>query len=424
MKKALPILFIIAILGLVLQAVVIVFTVEKTSEYTLLTKDNEYQIKEHLEVIDEESYYNIGITDKEGSVYTVFLKKNLNKQTEIIRDIRTFKTDNVSCIYPIFRRDVTANLTCLYDGEVVSFDYLKQIGNNDIKGIVDVLKSEKYTHKSWDDKESTKKNLYSEGKGIEVYKDNILKDYVFLIWRYKGLYILKSDNLYIKDYLETDIYDNSLSAIVGRYYVTANKRTNSFKVSELIYYNTKDLGRGSIALPNALSSDIYFNGVDKNLLYITDVGKKKQYSVDPAYEKVEEVGNETDGFISINDGKKKTVEASEFLKEKVYFNGIFIENDKISKKYGEDVQIKQDGYFYYFKTKDGKIYRSHIDSPTDAEVLFKFDNMTEWKVKNGDVLVAAGDMVYFYNEEEGLMPIAKNSELVYNNKNIIDFWKD
>ena len=169
MKKAFPILFIIAILGLVLQAVVIVFTVEKTSEYTLLTKDNEYQIKEHLEVIDEESYYNIGITDKEGSVYTVFLKKNLNKQTEIIRDIRTFKTDNVSCIYPIFRRDVTANLTCLYDGEVVSFDYLKQIGNKDINGIVDVLKSEEYTHKSWDDKESTKKKLYAEGKGIEVF---------------------------------------------------------------------------------------------------------------------------------------------------------------------------------------------------------------------------------------------------------------
>ena len=92
-------------------------------------------------------------------------------------------------------------------------------------------------------------------------------------------------------------------------------------------------------------------------------------------------------------------------------------------RYGEDVEIKQDGYFYYFKTKEGKMYRSHIDNPTAAEVLFKFDNMTEWKVKNGDVLVAAGDMVYFYNEEEGLRPIAKNSELVYNNKNIIDFWK-
>ena len=114
MKKAMPILIIIAILGLVLQAVVIVFTVEKNAEYTLLTEDNEYQIKEHLEVIDDESYYNIGITDKEGSVYTVFLKKNLNKQTEIIRDIRTFKTDNISCIYPIFRRrqQTTSKFRC------------------------------------------------------------------------------------------------------------------------------------------------------------------------------------------------------------------------------------------------------------------------------------------------------------------------
>lgn len=418
-----PILIIIAILGLVLQAVVIVFTVEKNAEYTLLTEDNEYQIKEHLEVIDDESYYNIGITDKEGSVYTVFLKKDLNKQTEIIRDIRTFKTDNISCIYPIFRRDVTTNLTCLYDGEVVSYDYLKQIGNTDINGITDVLKSEEYDHKSWADKESNTKKLYAEGKGIDVYVDNILEDYVFLIWRYKGLYILKSDNLYIKDYLDTDIYDNSLSAIVGRYYVTANKKTNAFKVSELIYYNTKDLGKGNIALPNAMSTDMYFNGVDNNLLYITDVGNKKQYTVDPAYEKVELVGNETDGFISIVDGKKRTINASAFLKEKVYFNGIVIKNDDITKKYGEDVEIKQDGYFYYFKTKEGKMYRSHIDNPTAAEVLFKFDNMTEWKVKNGDVLVAAGDMVYFYNEEEGLRPIAKNSELVYNNKNIIDFWK-
>ena len=123
MKKAMPILLILGFLGLILQVAVNVFITEKKSEYTLKTKDNSYSITEHMEVINNISYYDIGITDKEGSVYTVFLKKNLNKQTEIIRDIRTFKTDNVSCIYPIFRRDVTANLTCLFDGEVVSFDY-------------------------------------------------------------------------------------------------------------------------------------------------------------------------------------------------------------------------------------------------------------------------------------------------------------
>ena len=30
---------------------------------------------------------------------------------------------------------------------------------------------------------------------------------------------------------------------------------------------------------------------------------------------------------------------------------------------------------------------------------------------------------YLYNEKEGLLPIANNKELLYNSKNIIDFWK-
>ena len=422
MKKALPILLILAALALVLQVVVNVFTTEKSSEYTLQTEDNNYKIVEHLEVIDNVSYYNIGVEDKEGTYYTIFLEKDFNKQTEIIRDIKTFKSNDVSCIFPVYRREVTGNVSCLYDGESVSYDYLKQKGNEDIDNIVKQLESEKYTHKSWDRKESKKVNLYSDGRAIDVYEDNILDDYVFLIWRYKGLYILKSDECLIKDYLESDVYDNSLSAIVGRYYVTADKKTDTFKVSQLHYYNTKELGRGTIVLPDATSNDIYFNGVHNNLLYMTDVGKKQQFSIDPAFEKVVEVGNVEKGFVTFEDGKKKVIPANEFLAEPVYINGA-ITNKEINKKYGDDVQIKLDGDFYYFRTKDGKMYRSHIDKPAEAEVLFKFDNISEWKVKNGDILVAAGEMVYFYNDKEGLLPIAYNKELTYNSNNIIDFWK-
>lgn len=423
MKKAMPILLIIGCLGLILQVAVNVFTVEKNSDYTLKTDENVYSIKEHLEVIDEVSYYNIGITDKDGQVYTVFLEKNLNKQTEIVRDIKTFKSNNLSCIFPIFRRGVTGNVTCLYNGEAVSYDYLKQMGNADVKTIVEKLKSEKYSHKTWEERTSSVEKMFAEGRGIDVYTDNILKDYTFLIWRYKGLYILKNDDLLIKDYLEKDIYDNTLSAIVGRYYVTAEKKTETFRVSELVYYNTKELGRGKIILPDATSSDIYFNGVVGNVLYMTDIGNKKQFVINPASEKVTEVGNAEKGFITFVDGEKKEVSANEFLTSKVYFSNALVTNDEIIKKYGADVQIKRDGEFYYFKCSNGKFYRAHIDSPDKAEVLFSFNNITEWKVKNGDILLAAGDMVYFYNEKEGLLPIANNKELLYNSNNIIDFWK-
>lgn len=423
MKKALPILLIIGVLGLVLQVAVNVFIVEKDSNYAIKTKDNHYNIEEHLEVIDNVSYYNIAITDKDNQVYTIFLEEDFNKQTEVVRDIRTFKSNNLNCIFPVFRRDVTGSVTCLYNGETVSYNYLKQIGNQDVKAIIEQLKNEKFKHKSWEEKTSSMEKLFAAGRGIDVYKDNILKGYTFLIWRYKGLYILKSDELLIKDYLEKDVYDNSLSAIVGRYYVTADKRTDTFRVSELVYYNTKELGRGKIVLPDATSSDIYFNGVVGNVLYMTDVGYKKQFVINPATEKVTEVGNVDKGFITFVDGEKKEVTANEFLTTRVYFNNANVQNEVISKKYGTDVQIKKDGAFYYFKCSNGKFYRAHINSPEHAEVLFMFNNITDWKVKNGDILLAAGDMIYFYNEDEGILPIANNKELLYNYNNIIDFWK-
>ena len=53
----------------------------------------------------------------------------------------------------------------------------------------------------------------------------------------------------------------------------------------------------------------------------------------------------------------------------------------------------------------------------------KFNNLTEWVVKNGDIMVVAGDMIYFYTEENGLLPLAKNSELNYNHYNICDFYE-
>jgi hypothetical protein len=110
------------------------------------------------------------------------------------------------------------------------------------------------------------------------------------------------------------------------------------------------------------------------------------------------------------------------LKEKVYFNTSEVDK-KLTQKYGDKIEVKKDRDFYYFKTTDGKVYMAHEDKPDKAELLFKLDKITEWKVKNGDLLLASGNTIYFYNEYEGLLPIAYNKELSYNNKNIIDFWK-
>ena len=420
MKKALPILLVLAFLGLVLQVAVNVFVKEKKTEYSLKTDDNTYEIEEHLEVVDGKSYYNFMISDKDKTTYSLFLDYDLNKQTNVIKDIKSYSSNDLKCIFPIFRRDVTENVTCLYKGEAVSYDYLKQIGNQDINSIITELKESEYKHNSWDRATSGLENLNALGRSIDYYKDNLLKDYIFLVWRYQGLYILKSDGSVLKDYLDYDIYDNTMSYLVDRYYVSALKN-DAGKVAEFIYYNTKELGKGSITLPNITSNDYYFNGVYKHKLYLTDVGNSKQYAIDPAYEKVSEVGNDDKGFINIVDGKEVNVASKEFLASKYYFDSVEV-NEEITKKYG-NVEIKKDRDFYYFKTIDGKVYRAYEGKIESAEILFQFGNITEWKVKNGDILFAAGDVVYFYSDHEGLVPIAINKELNYNNKNIIDFWR-
>ena len=420
MKKCLPILIVLIFLSLILQVVVNVFVKEKDSKYVLKQGDIKYTIQEDLSVVDDESYYDFVVEDSNELIYTFSFKADFNKQTEIIRNIEFISTDNLSCIFPIYKHGQYSDVYCLYNGEQVSSSYLKQVNSYDFLMVTNKLKTLKYSNNKWDDSLVKTTRLEEEGRGIDYYQENILDNYTFLIWKYKGLYILKKDEAVVKDFLEYDQYENNLSALVGKYYVTVDYQ-ESAAVDEFTYYNTKEFGRGSIVLPEKTSNNYYFNGVYNNKLYMTDIDAHKQYEIEPAYEKITEIGNDTKGFMTLKDNVLVNVGANEFLEDKVYFSD-YVTNDDISNKYG-NVDIVRNRKFYYFKTDDGKFYRAHEDNIEKAELLFKLDNFTEWKVKNGEVLAVAGDTMYFYNDVYGLLPIAVNSELKYNHYNICDFWK-
>ena len=49
--------------------------------------------------------------------------------------------------------------------------------------------------------------------------------------------------------------------------------------------------------------------------------------------------------------------------------------------------------------------------------------LTEWKVKDEEILVVTDNKLYFYTDDVGLSLIAVNNELRYNHNNICDFWK-
>lgn len=420
MKKVFPILMVLFIFTLIIQYIVNMLINDHFVEYSIKTDDNTYLVKESFRYINDESFYDFTIMDSNELFYTFSLNEDFNKQEEVITDIKFLSSGKLQCIFPLYKRHKSGNMSCIYDGKQVSHSYLRQINNNDILVLTKKLMDEGYEHTSWSniDVKSTTVN----GKpSVTAYQDNILDNYHFVMWGYKGLMILGKNSATYRIYLPNDQYDNTNSALVGKYYISA-VFDGSSTISSFLYYNAKDFGKGVINIEKgySLSKNMYFNGVYKNKLYVTDLESKQQFEVNPYKEEAILIGSERVGFLSVVDGKLVNVKAEEFLKEKVYFEKDVVDNRLAS--IGA-IDIIKENTSYYFITKDGEVYRCSEDNVYKPTLLFKLNKLTEWRVKNGDIMVVAGDTVYFYNDNVGLRKIAVNSELNYNHKNIVDFFK-
>lgn len=421
MKKALSILLVLFAFALILQYVVNMMINEHVVEYSVKTEDNSYIIKENFRYLKGESFYDFTITDENDLFYVFSFNGDFNKQEEIITDVKFFTTKDLQCIYPIYKRNKTGNLSCIYQGNQVSYSYLEQINNYDIGLMTKELEKMGYEYADWEKVDAEEVSV-EEAPSIKAYPDNILDDYYFTMWNYKGIVILSNQHNTYRMYLNEDQYNNTTSALVGKYYVTVvNEDTDSFNY--FMYYNVKDFGKGVINTEDGfyISRNFYFNGVYNKKLYMVDLDTKKQIAVDPITEKASVVGNEKDGYLNLIDGELVTVKAENFLKDKVYFT------NKVSDERFDElgaVEIIKENTSYYFITNDGGVYRVNEDKVYKPVLLFKLEGLTEWKVSNGDVLAVAGNTVYFYNEGVGLRKIAVNNELNYNHYNIVDFYKE
>lgn len=420
MKKVFPILLILFALSMIVQYVVNELISEHVVEYSIKTKDNSYMIKETFDYADGENYYDFTVSDKDDLFYTFTFKNDFNRQERIIKDIKMISSNDLHCIYPIFRRNKVDNIQCLYQGNQVSYSYLEQIGNEDIKVITKKLTEEnkKYKNEDWNDTETIPKD--AENSVVKAYVNNVMEDYVFTIWNYTGLVLVRKGDVHTSIFLNKDQYDNVNSALVDKYYITVVDGTDDFNYFRV--YNVKDIGKKDIYTEgkNFISRDFYINGAYKDKLYLTDVTNKKQYAVDPVRDVAKVVGDEESGFKRVKDGKLITEKANLFINNKIYF-----ENTIVDKRFIElgAKEVRQDGVFYYFITEKGEVMRSHEDKIYRPVKLFQLEGLTEWIVRDGEVLVVAKDTIYFFNEKTGLKKIAENTELSYNHKNIVDFWK-
>ena len=387
------------------------FINEHNIDYVIKTEDNNYKVNEKFN--KNRSLYTFLITNEKNKKYYFSIEKDLNKESKLIDDIKYFQSNKVKCILPIFKNSIDTKLLCEENSKLVSYSYLIQNQSKDLEKIEKKIKEFGY---SIDFKNSDK---YKKKGNSKIYYDNVLSDYTFTIWKYKGLDIINSEGISSSEKLfKEDKYENELAILVDDYYVYFDTNSNFYK--NIYYYDIEDMKKYSYDIEDYQLDDIYINGIYESCVYITDVDNKKQYMFNLKDEKFEEVGNKTKGFYFYDGNELVIINYDKFFKNEMLFG--YVNNKKLNKKYGIDNIFVSDN-FYYFSNEE-KFYRGYLGEEGREEILFSFDNLTEWKVIGRDVIFIVDDILYFYNEDVGIKKIYKDNELAYNFENICDFKRD
>lgn len=411
MKKVLPILVLLAFAAFCYQLIVTFFITEHKINYSLIANDQKhYTISENYKKDGSRHHYSFLITTQnKKKTYAVSIEEDFNKQERVITDVKHYKKNNLECIFPIYKRNRTYDVSCLLDGKQVSSAYLLEQKNEDYSFI-----ARKFAEEGYEEIYYTTNTPATSEENLLVSYDYIPENYTFAIWNYRGIYILSSEGIENKTFLNDDYYENKLSMGVGKYYVTVNTDDEEEKLNyyQLIVYNLVDGGKTVVDVD--ISQDSYFNGVSDNMLYITDPKEEKQYVLDPSKKEFKELKSPHE----ISNSKLKKAGNDFFSSPKV--DSLRVSNKKIKKLYDTE-DIRKNGDDYYFKTDDGKIYRVIQEDYRHPIMICQFDNIKEWQVHDDGVSFIVGDTLYLYTDIYGLKPVLKNSEFQYNSKNIYYF---
>lgn len=411
MKKILPILVLLAFVAFCYQLIITFFITEHKVNYSLIANEEKhYTVLEDYKKDGSRHYYSFLIrTGNKKKTYALSIEKDFDKQERVITDIKYYKKNNLECIFPIYKREYTSDVACLLDGKQVSSNYLMKQKNKDFSYI-----AKKFSEDGYEEHYYTVDSPNTKEGNVFVSYDYIPEDYVFAIWNYQGIYILSSEGIENKVFLNEDHYENTLSIGVDKYYVTVNTddEEETLGYYQLIVYNLVDGGKTIVDVN--ISQDSYFNGVVDGLLYITDPKVKKQYILDLNKKEFKEIND----IYEVSNSKLKRADKDFFSSPKV--DSLKVVNKKITKLY-DTTDIRKNRGDYYFKTEEGKIYRVIQNDYNHPILICEFNDIKEWQVHDDGIGFIVGDTLYFYTDMYGLKPIVKNSEFQYNSKNIYYF---
>ncbi|MBR1385529.1 MAG: hypothetical protein IJ568_01725 [Bacilli bacterium] len=402
-KKAISFSIILMVLALGYQFLVTLIKDSHNISY-VIEKDEKYNIEEHYIKSSNDDYYIIKVENNEDS-FIFDIDNTFNKQKEIVKDVLTYKDDDISCIALVYRKGASLPLCKTKDRTITYYSIKNNSKLEEYLKTIPGLVKNKYKEKSEQRKESK----------IVINKDYIEENEVIMTYDYKRVLFNKNDSTDSFTFSISDIYENSLGAKVNDYYIIP-KYTTSATISSFYKYNVATRSMGNIDLDFSLSKQSYINGVYNNSLYIFDKSNLTQYQIDPEKEIVRIVGNENQEGINIVDGKEEAISVYDLNKENIIFTF-----DESSYESFDCDSIYSNKNRYAICKKGNDFYKIYKEAKELYIYLFSEDNVKDIKLANKNIYYMKNDTIYRFNEY-GNLPIIKSNEFNYNYKNVFDIY--
>jgi hypothetical protein len=406
MNKIVKVILFLFLIAISVQILFTIFGDGHEVLYNIKDKEKTFSVKEIYKQNKKgiEDYYDIVIND----TYSYKIFNNLNKKSNIIKEIKYFEDSGLKCIYPIFKvKSLKLDVQCKNGEYLIFYQNIKGI-NSKLDKFVNQL--ENYNESQFlNDTKNKEENTF-----VVVYRNNMKKDLYFASPSYKGIYLINNNemhkNIETLEIFNHDVYEPNIIGSVGKYLLVADYNSeynfDTFHIIDLVTGNKK-----TIKGKEKISFNSFVQGNYKDSIYLIDKDKKTQYEINIKEEKITLVGNTRIGTIFYKNNKKEKKHINDVIKENLKFSNKI---EDTSNKFDEVIETT---HFYYLLKKEKnkmKVYRKNKSGLDLITFLFESDNVSNYSFDKGYMFFMDKDEVKYYSDETSLKTAYKQSEMAFN----------
>ena len=400
MKRLFFMLIILFLLYLGIQFVFYLFSAGQDNSYKLFDGNITFDVSEKSNFNDNSYSYDV-LIDNTNFTFQIF--QDYNKKSKVLEQIKYYKDDNYECILPIFKDNlILVDVICKNDDKYNYYFNIKDTNKN-LDNFVNEISE--YDIKQFTDNASKEKR-----EGIDVYVENLIENHYIGLNNYKGVYIISSNfnsKVYNISLFDKDVYNQKLGKFINQYYVVSNYDENH-EFHEIEVVDLVSLDNFKITSNNAISFDIYIQGVVDNKIYLYDKDNGVQYTIDPHDKLVVQVSSKE---IRYYNGNWTTMTVAEAKAEKEFITNVVDFNDD---QYQRIDKINNQYYLYKKNGKKYDVYRMTKQDKTDLIYLFSTQSIENINYLNGYIYFISENKIKVYNDKFGIKNLIENTELEFN----------